>query len=331
MNISALLFDNVNGRLYDVSKLVSDIQVETSIFDNAGKVTFNILKLDNYTFEEGATFALTVDGVRVIKAYVFKKSLAEDNKQWKVTAYDALRYLKNEDSKVFEGLTSAQVAAVACSDLVLPFNTVSFSSYQTAAIVHDAKSYYTMIKRALDETLVHTKRFFIVRDNFGVIEHVNVLDLRAPFFVADSSNIVKYTYETSIDSDTYNQIKLYRDNDETEKRDIFIVNDTAVNGGANIAKWGILQYYDKVDESLNTAQVEELAFAMLSLYNNTKKELKLSEVLGFLPMAAGYVFPCRIDAIGVNNWLLCTGCTHKFEGDIHTMNLTAEVVNSEWG
>lgn len=334
MIISAFMYDNENERLYDVSKVVFDISVSTSIHDSAGKCTFSILRTGNFNFKEGATFALVVDGHKIFKGYVFDRQQSQDKKMIKVTCYDALRYLKNKESKVFNGLTSAQITAVACNDLVLPFNNVSSALFFTAPVSHDAKTYFEMIKQALDETLISTKKYYIIRDNFGVIEHVNVLDLRAPFFISDSQNITNFTLKTSIDSDTYNEIKLYRDNDETGKREIFIVNDTAVNGGVNIERWGILRYYESVDDSLNTAQVEELAFKMLALYNNTKRSLKLSGVIGFLPMSAGYVFPARIEGTlddDINNWLLCTDCTHKFSGDVHTMDITAEVVNSEWG
>lgn len=334
MIVHSIIYDNEKYITYNVSTIISDITVDTSIFDNAGKCTFKVLNLPNFSFKEGATFALVVNGYRLFKGYVFKRRMSKDKKQIEVTCYDALRYLKNQDTKTYEGLTSAQIFADACNDLVLPYTITSSSSYPTAPVVHDAKSYYDMIKTALDETLTNTKKYYIIRDNFGVLQHVNVLDLRAPFFVSDESNLVNFTYETSIDTDTYNQIKLYRDNDETEKRDIFIVNDTAVNNGENIRKWGILQLYQKVDESLNTAQVEDLAFKMLALYNNTKRELKLTEVIGFLPMSAGYVFPCRISGTldeDINNWLLCTSCQHKISGGVHTMNLTSEVVPSEWG
>lgn len=333
MNISALMYDNEKNLLFDVSKLVSNIKLETSIFDTAGKATFDILKLPSYSFKEGATFALTVDGYKLFKGYVFSRKETEDNKVMQVTCFDALYYFKNKDAKTFAGLTSWQITQIACNDMVLPFRLVSGAPFFTAPVVHDNKSYFEMVKRALDETLINTNQWYIIRDNFGVIEHCNVLDLRAPFLIGDEQGLVKYSYETSIDKDTYNQIKLFRDNDETKKREIFIVNDTAVNGGANIRKWGILQLYQKVDETLNIAQIEERAFGLLRLYNNPKKALKMNEVLGFFPMAAGFVFPVRIKDLadgGVNQWMLCTDCTHTLNKGVHTMSISAEVVNGEW-
>lgn len=333
MNVSALLYDNEKGLLFDISQIISQIKLETSIFDNPGKATVDLLKLSTYSFKEGATFALTVDGHKVFKGYVFSRKESQDKKTIQFTAFDALRYFKNKDSKTFNGLTSWQIAQVACSDMVLPFRMVRGAPFFTSPVVHDNKSYFEMVKRALDETLINTGGWYIIRDNFGVIEHCNVLDLRAPFLIGDENGLVKYEYETSIDKDTYNQIKLYRDNDETEKRDIFIVNDTAVNGGENIRKWGILQLYKKIDDHMNEAQIEQRAFGMLSLYNNPKKTLKLSEVLGFFPMAAGYVFPVRLGNIsdgGINQWMLATDVTHTLNKGTHTMSVTAEVVNGEW-
>lgn len=332
-NITALIFDNETNRLYDVSQIVSNIKVDTSIFDTPGKCTFDILRLPNFTFKEGATFALTVDTHKVFKGYVFERKQTDSKASISVTCYDALRYFKNKDSKTFNGLMSWQIAQLACSDMVLPFSLVSASLFPTSPIVHDNKTYFEMIKHALDETLINTGAWCIIRDNFGVIEHCNVLSLRAPFLISDKTSIIKYDYTTSIDTDTYNQIKLYRDNDQTSSREVFIVNDTAVNGGENIRKWGILQMYEKVDDNLNIAQIEQRALGMLFLYNNTKKSLKISETLGFFPMAAGYVFPVRIEGLQdetINQWMLCTDCSHTINKGIHTMSITAEVVNGEW-
>ena len=46
-------------------------------------------------------------------------------------------------------------------------------------------------------------------------------------FVQSPKNETKrYTYEKSIDKDVYNQVKLYRDNEKTGKRDVWIVKDS---------------------------------------------------------------------------------------------------------
>ena len=125
----------------------------------------------------------------------------------------------------------------------------------------------------------------------------------------------------------YNQIKLYRDNETTGKREVFIVNDT-VNGGEKIKRWGILQLYEKVDESYNLSQIEARGLKMLKYYCDTRRSLTL-HCLGVKEFFAGCTFKCKIADLGdlsLNSYLLVTQCTHKFKNNEHTMDLETEVV-----
>ena len=80
-----------------------------------------------------------------------------------------------------------------------------------------------------------------------------------------------YDYESSIDSDTYNQIKLTYDNSETGKREIYMAKDSS-----NIEKWGVLQYFDTIDEKTNGAVK---ARALLDLYNQKTRSLQIKNAL----------------------------------------------------
>ena len=143
----------------------------------------------------------------------------------------------------------------------------------------------------------------------------------------DKSFVTGFDYETSIDDNVYTQIKLYRDNQTSGKREVFIVNDT-VNGGDKLKRWGILQLYEKIDESYNLAQIESRALKMLKYYCDTRRSLTL-HCLGVKEFFAGCTFKCKIADLGdlsLNSYLLVTQCTHKFKNNEHTMDLETEVV-----
>lgn len=329
MNIYATIYDNQNQKYYDISQVISNLEITTHIQDEPGKATFDIIKCDNIAFWEGATVSIQLDGYKMFKGFVFTKKRNKNTDIISVTCYDQLRYLKNKDSYVFENMTCDEIFFKICLDFVLDCRVVDKSDYICAPRSNDATSLYEMIKTALDDTLINTNQMFIIRDDYGVLEHVNVFSLQAGVMLGDASGITDFDYETSIDKDTYNQIKLYRDNEDSGKREIFIVNDT-VNGGQKLKAWGILQLYEKVDENLNIAQIEQKARGMLSLYNNTKRSLKL-EALGVPQICAGSVFKCSIADLGdlsLNSYLLVTQCSHKIDNGIHTMSLTTEVVNN---
>lgn len=329
VNIYATLYDNKNNKSYDISEVISNLEITTSIENDPGKATFELINCDEIQFWEGATVSIQIDGYKMFRGYVFAKKRSKDVEKISVTCYDQLKYLKNKDSYVFENMTSDQIFTRICNDFVLKHRVVDKSSYICAPRSNDATALYDMIKTALDDTLTNNKQWYIIRDNYGVLEHINVLSMQAGIMLGDESGVTDFTYETSIDKDTYNQIKLYRDNETSGKREVFIVNDT-VNGGNTIKAWGILQLYQKVDENLNLAQIEQKAMSMLSLYNNTKRSLKLTSI-GVPKVCAGSIFQCSIKDLGdmsLNSYMLVTKCTHKISNGAHTMELTTEVVTN---
>ena len=50
-----------------------------------------------------------------------------------------------------------------------------------------------------------------------------------------------FSYESSIDEQTYNKIKLAYNDEKTGKRELFIAQD-----GAKMNQWGVLQYFEEV-------------------------------------------------------------------------------------
>ena len=328
VKILATIFDNRYNKLYDVSEAIADsITIASFIEDQPNKCTFEIIKRDELAFWEGATIAIVVDGFKMFKGFVFSKQRKKDVDLITVTAYGQMRYLKNKDTYVFEGKTSDQIFSKICNDFVIPHRIVDRSNFICSPRSNDNKPLYDIIKTSLQDTLINTGQWFIIRDNFGVLEHVNVKSLVSEYVIGDQSALMDFDYTTSIDSDVYNQVKLYRDNKESGKRDIFIVNDT-INGGQNLKEWGILQLYESVPENLNLKQIEQKAQGMLKLYNDTQRTLKL-ESMGIPSIQAGSIFACNIADLGdmsLNNYLMVNSCTHKISNNMHTMTLEVEVV-----
>jgi hypothetical protein len=304
------------------------VSTALKIADYAGKCTFDIVKSDDLTFFEGATIAIIYNLQKFFKGFVFTKKRSNTSDKISVTCYNALRYLKNKDTKVFEGKTSSQIFAQLCDEFVLPYKIVDPSSHVCTPRSEDTVEAYKMIKNSLDDTLVKSSKWFFIRDNFGVLEHINVLSMISSYVIGDASGLTNYEYQSSIDNNVYNQIKLYRDNKSTGKRDIYIVNDT-INGGANIKAWGILQYYAKVDEYVNSAQIPNLAAAYLRYFNNVKRDI--SVVSESVPeIQAGSIFRCNISDLGdisLDKYLLVTECTHEFYNNSCLMKLSTEVTD----
>ncbi|MGO4371541.1 hypothetical protein AB4Z21_12230, partial [Paenibacillus sp. MCAF20] len=127
-------------------------------------------------------------------------------------------------------------------------------------------------------------------------------------------------YKRSIDSDTYNYIKVFQDNKKTGKRDIHTGQDSA-----NIAKWGRLQLYQQADEKMNEAQIKTLVDQLLTLKNREQKTLSI-EAIGDLRVRAGFYIPIVIQELAISQYFLVEDCTHKFDADAHTMSLELRVI-----
>lgn len=329
------IYDHRNNRTLDVSNLAFDISIETQLEEQPTKCTFKLLRAPDLKFYEGATVSMKFDGFKVFKGYVFVRKYTQNADEMQVTAYDLLRYLKYEDTYVYSGKTSDQLFKQICKDYNLKYKIVDKSSFVCPARSEDNTTLYEIIQTALDQTLINTQKRFIIRDNFGTLEHINVMSLDTKLFIGDKSGVTKFDYEISIDKDVYNQVKLYRDNEDTGKRDVWIINDTATKGknkGRNLKEWGILQVTKEVDENYTSAQIKDLAEKMFKYYNQKRRKIKITS-LGDFNVRAGSIIYCKFSGyenLGKVRRFLVNSCTHTIDNGKHTMQLELEAVSSGW-
>ena len=143
----------------------------------------------------------------------------------------------------------------------------------------------------------------------------DLLDMRLPLIVGEQSLGFKYEYVVSIDSDTYNQVKLAYDNKKTGKRDIYIARDSN-----NIGKWGVLQHFEKVTSGTD-AQLIDKANMLLKLKNRETVTLTMS-ALGDVRVRGGSGVRVILNDCGIDLWAIVDKAVHKWSNGIHTMDLT---------
>ena len=76
-----------------------------------------------------------------------------------------------------------------------------------ASRVEDNVSLLDMISNALDQTLQNTGDLYILHDDFGKLNLSFLGDMYVPIMI-DAETGQNYDYESSIDENTYNRIKL---------------------------------------------------------------------------------------------------------------------------
>ncbi|WP_330697200.1 XkdQ/YqbQ family protein, partial [Enterocloster bolteae] len=132
----------------------------------------------------------------------------------------------------------------------------------------------------------------------------------------DDETAQDYDFTVSIDKNTYNQIKLFCENDDSKKRDVFMTKHTE-----NINKWGVLQMSESLDKGVDGQKIAE---TYLGLYNRPSKSLSIKKAFGDIKVRAGSLIPVFLDVkdMQLRNYLLVEAVTHSIDKGVHAMDLT---------
>lgn len=302
-----------NGKEVYIPVVKDEVQWVTHRQGSPGELLFTVKNDDTLKIEEGNAVHFQYEGEKVFYGYIFEKS--EDKESFvDIVAYDQLRYLKNKDTYVYSNKRADQVVKMISNDFGLTTGKLENSKYKIPNRVEDNTSLFDMIGNALDLTLQNTGEQFILFDDFGKLSLKRMqsmaLDVLVNMLTAED-----YKYVSSIDSDTYNRVKLIRENEEKGTREIFISQD-----GKNINNWGVLQHFDTVSEDENG---KSKANALLELYNSKNKTLEVKNQLGDVRVRGGSMVPVglQLSDTRVSNMMMVEKCTHYFSKDKHFMDL----------
>src|SRR5690625_3313263 len=187
-------------------------------------------------------------------------------------------------------------------------------------MVEDGQSLIDIIDKALALTLINADLNYVLYDDFGSLTLRNIEDMLVDFYIGDDSLLHNYRYSRSIDSDTYNKIKVYQDNEETGRREIYVAQDSG-----SITRWGTLQLYQQADENMNAAQIEQMVDTLIQIKNRETKTLKL-DCVGDVRVRAGCYVPIVIDEYNINQPFVVDEVSHRWNGSDHQMQVTLKVV-----
>lgn len=317
----SLVAATAGGLRIDYTDALKSAELATQRFDAPAKLSFEGVEDSGIAIPEGATVRLTDDGQVVFVGYVFTAS-RDRYGATSYVAYDQLRYLKAKQSYTFVNLPLEDIIRQIAGDFGLTVGSLAQTGYVFPSLIKEDEECLSIIFDALAQTIYQTGKIWVFYDNCGALTLVEAKDLMQTAIIGDGSMMTDYTYTRDIDSDTYNRVKLARPNKTTGRTDIYINEDTE-----SIRKWGLLQYYDKVDENLNEAQIAQLCAAYLKYYNRVSQTLKL-ESMGITGIRAGMMLPVlvrSVQVLSVNRILMAEKVTHSWEGELHKM--TVEVKN----
>jgi hypothetical protein len=310
-----------NGYEIQTPVVEDGVKWETDRQGSPGKLTFKVYKdkNGNLNFQEGDMVTLNYkdnsSGWKVVfVGVIFTKKRNKDG--WiDVTAYDTLRYFKNKATYVYTNKKASDVIKMLASDYKLSLGTIENTSYVIGERVEDNQSLFDIAQNALDLTLIHTTDRYVLYVDEGKINLRNVNSLKTNV-VINKDTAENFDYSSSIDDETYNEIELYYDNNDTNKREYYHASDSN-----NVNKWGRLRLTESIQ---NPSNAKDRAKKMLELYNRKTRTLKVSGAFGDYRCRAGASVIVQLDLgdIKADSYMLIEKATHTFKKDEYRMDLT---------
>jgi hypothetical protein len=313
LNNVQILIQN-GDKLYE-SVVKEGITWETERKSAPGKLTFKVLTDSVLDFAEGNVVRMAVDETNLFYGFVFSKKRDKDG-LIAVTAYDQLRYLKNKDCYIYpKAMTAAQLIKALAAEYRLSVGEIEDTKYTIARRVEDNQTLFDTIQTALDLTLQNKKKLYVLYDDFSKLTLKDVESLKLDLLI-DVDTAEDYDYESSIDSNTYNRIKLFYDNEKAGTREVY-----KAQSGANINQWGVLQLCESIKEKTNG---QAKADALLGLYNKKTRTLSIKNACGDVRVRAGTSVAVQLNLgdITVNNYMLVEQAKHIIKNKEHLMSLS---------
>lgn len=308
-----LAVQNYDGEIYEISDITTDISWDDKLNDGCSKLEIKYLKNDKITLKNGCLVRYINDGENIFFGKVFKWGKSNET-EMSATCYDQLRYAKTKDTIVVKNKKLGGVVQQMCTKLSLKAGTIEDTGYILGTAIHDDKTWLDIIASGVSETLVAKGAKYRLADEFGSITLRNLANLKTDLILGDESLAYGYEYECSIDDETYNYIKVVSDNEKTGKRDVYFTKNDV-----SIKKYGLLMYFEKLENNVPKAQANERVKLLLNLYNRETETLKL-DCLGDNRIRAGVSFYCVISELGIAYRVICSKVTHNYL-PVHTMSL----------
>ncbi len=283
-----------------------------------GELDFIVATTKKLKMAEGDAVRFTVGKTKVFFGFIFaiKRTKAD---AVKVVAYDQLRYLKNKDTYAYTGKTASEVIKMIASDFQLKVGKLANTGYKIPKRVESNTTLFDMIENALSLTTQNKGKMYVLYDDFGKLTLKNITDMKVgksgKYLAITEESAEDYAFESTIDKDTYNQVKLVYEDSENHSRDVYMTKNSA-----HINRWGVLQYYDTIQKGENGKAKADM---LLKLYDAKTRSLQIKNAAGDSRVRGGSMILVQLDTgdTKISNWMLVEKAKHEYKNGLHTMTL----------
>lgn len=316
--INLVVLKNGDAVGKDISQLVKSIKwsgrrgsptrtLEVSLLDDDG---FKHARSE-IDIEEGYQCIFSYDGTELFRG-MFMSQNTNEGKVAIYKAYDNGIYLSNNrDTFCYENKTADAIFKDVCTRFGLPMGEVAACSYAIPDLTKSKTTAWDAIADALSLEFDNTGRRYYVFSEKGVLSLRRRRDNITQWVLEVNANISRYTLDKSIEK-VRTRIKLL----SSEGTVLAEAKDEALE-----KKIGIMQEIETPDESLNSAQINELANSLLAEQKLPTKTLSLNNVLGLTDVISGIGCFVIIPHTDLNRTLYVEQDSHTFTGDSHFMAL----------
>ena len=312
-----------NGSKIFMPSIEGDINLVWHRKGTPGKLTFNVVQDSLLKIKKGNPVRFRMNGKNIFFGFVFTYS-RKDSDLVTLTCYDQLRYLKNKDVLSYKKKTYSQVLKMIAKKYKLKTGTIANTKYVIPQRMEEG-TLFDILGNASDLTVAHKKKLYVLYDNFGKLTLRNIANMKLNIYL-DVETMESFDYESTIDGDTYTCIKLYKDNDQTGVREVYVRNSTAKQ-----KKWGILTYVEKTDETTQK-DIKEKAKVLAQYYGIEQRKLTLKGCFGDTRVRGGssVVVNLKLGDKKISNYMVVEQVKHTFSLDEHTMDLTLAGIRGEF-
>lgn len=331
-----LIIQNIDtGKPHNVTKLIKEVVYTTELMTGApGKVEIMLTitptarrsrELDFLTkarigedVKHGHIVQYSVNGKGVFLGYITKVGQDALNTVM-ITAYDQIFWLGSKDIYYRFDKTASQVFADICTRKTHP--QIQYRIDTPSRVVLEPYNFstnetlYSIIEQSIDMANIGENKRYLIRDEFGTLVFTEVGELYSGIRLGDYEYIIGYQYESSIQSDTYNHIKVFRANEELGMYDTWVAQD-----GDTMKRWGRLTRLVEADERLTEAEIIAKAEKFLEFFNRPNETMSILG-MGHLGVYAGNIIRLNIEGIELRGNFWVTSAIHTFRNFYHSMDL----------
>lgn len=319
--ISLIIIKGEQG--YDVSQLVEKISWKGRKGSSARTLSVTLIDDDGYKHarseidvEQGHQCLFSYNGTELFRGIIMKQTQSE-RKMLEFTAYDNGIYLaNNKDTFTYENKTASEVFRDCCTRFGLPVGEVAKCSYKIPELTKSKTTAFDAIADALSLDFDATGIRHYVSSEKGKLNLLTRRENIMQWVIEVGQNLSTYSYTRSIE-DIKTRVKMV----SKEGTTIAEKSNSALEG-----KIGVFQEIDKPDESLTTAQVNDLIESMLEEKSTPERTLSV-EAVGIPEVISGIGVYIIIPELGLSRTFYVDEDTHTFEDNSHRMSLKLNYAN----